>query len=62
VLPPCAAASIAACIACARAIIHSTGAMSTPWWLYTTCGFARSVDLGFMQGVREVFGFLMRLT
>jgi GNAT superfamily N-acetyltransferase len=55
------------CIARARSkshnqvIIHSTQAMQTAWKMYESLGFKRSVDLDFIQGNLQVFGFRLTL-
>jgi GNAT superfamily N-acetyltransferase len=41
-------------------IIHSTQSMQTAWKMYERMGFARSLDLDFMQGELAVYGFRMR--
>jgi GNAT superfamily N-acetyltransferase len=38
-------------------IIHSTKTMQTAWKMYENMGFKRSLDLDFMQGDLQVFGF-----
>jgi GNAT superfamily N-acetyltransferase len=42
-------------------IIHSTQAMQTAWKMYESLGFNRSVDLDFLQGDLQVFGFRLAL-
>jgi predicted N-acetyltransferase YhbS len=44
-----------------QVIIHSTQAMQTAWKMYESLGFNRSVDLDFMQGDLQVFGFRLLL-
>jgi GNAT superfamily N-acetyltransferase len=44
-----------------QVIIHSTQAMQTAWKMYESLGFNRSVDLDFMQGELQVFGFRLAL-
>jgi GNAT superfamily N-acetyltransferase len=44
-----------------QVIIHSTHAMQTAWKMYESLGFIRSVDLDFMQGDLQVFGFRLTL-
>jgi predicted N-acetyltransferase YhbS len=44
-----------------QVIIHSTQAMQTAWQMYLSVGFNRSVDLDFMQGDLQVFGFRLAL-
>ncbi len=40
-----------------QVIIHTTRAMQTAWDMYERIGFKRSIDLDFMQGSLQVFGF-----
>jgi GNAT superfamily N-acetyltransferase len=42
-------------------IIHTTNAMQTAWTMYEKLGFKRSIDLDFMQGHLQVFGFRLVL-
>jgi ribosomal protein S18 acetylase RimI-like enzyme len=44
-----------------QVIIHSTKSMQVAWRMYERIGFKRSVDLDFMQGELEVFGFRLSL-
>jgi len=42
-------------------IIHTTDAMKTAWSMYERRGFVRSVDLDFLQGTLQVYGFRLKL-
>lgn len=44
-----------------QVIIHTTNAMKNAWAMYEKIGFQRSLDLDFMQGNLQVFGFRYRL-
>lgn len=44
-----------------QVIIHTTKSMQNAWLMYEKLGFRRSVDLDFMQGKLEVFGFRLML-
>jgi GNAT superfamily N-acetyltransferase len=44
-----------------QVIIHSTKAMQIAWKMYENMGFKRSVDLDFMQGELQVYGFRLLL-
>jgi GNAT superfamily N-acetyltransferase len=46
----------------AQVVIHTTSAMATAWKMYEKMGFKRSLDLDFMQGDLQVFGFRLDLT
>lgn len=42
-------------------VIHSTKAMQTAWKMYEKLGFKRAVDLDFIQGNLQVYGFRLAL-
>lgn len=44
-----------------QVIIHTTKSMQIAWKIYENMGFKRSMDLDFLQGNLEVFGFRFML-
>ncbi|PCJ94854.1 MAG: GNAT family N-acetyltransferase [Flavobacteriaceae bacterium] len=45
----------------AQVVIHSTKSMQLAWKMYESLGFYRSIDLDFLQGELQVFGFRLQL-